>query len=244
MANEGGVWIMRGPSWDDPKCIHTVDGAVELIEKIGFLPLFKNGIDGFSLEEYTAPEFWWSGDAEKDPWEWREIIAREGKVAYGKFFDKKAGFISTEWLSHFANCRRDGYDFDALWDDGKAQARAKKIMDLYVEDLSDSEYYSFELEKKAGFGKHGEKGFDGVLTALQMQIYLCVSDFRQRRNKIGEPYGWPIAVYATPEHLWGYESVTSAYSVSPSESAAKIAEHMRGLFPDADGRKIRKICGV
>ena len=46
---------------------------------------------------------------------WREIIARSGKVAYGKFFDKKAGFISVEWLPVFANYRRDGDDFDALY---------------------------------------------------------------------------------------------------------------------------------
>ena len=38
---------------------------------------------------------------------------RYGKVAYGKFFDKKAGFISLEWLPYFANYRRSGYDFDA-----------------------------------------------------------------------------------------------------------------------------------
>lgn len=37
----------------------------------GFLPLFKNGIPGFSLEERTVPDYWWSGDEERDPWEWR-----------------------------------------------------------------------------------------------------------------------------------------------------------------------------
>ena len=27
----------------------------------------------------------WAGDKEQDPWEWCEIIARTGTVAYGKF---------------------------------------------------------------------------------------------------------------------------------------------------------------
>jgi hypothetical protein len=40
------------------------------------LPLFKNDIDGFSLEERTVPEYWWSDDPEIDPWMWRAIIAR------------------------------------------------------------------------------------------------------------------------------------------------------------------------
>ena len=50
-----------------------------------------------------------------------------------------------------------------------------------------------------------------MITGLQMQQYLCVRNFRQRKNKKGEAYGWPIAVYATPEHLWGCDYVTSAY---------------------------------
>lgn len=141
MANEGGTWIMYGVDEDDPYCIHTVDQLIEYINEIGFLPLFKNEIPGFSVEERTVPYYWWSGIQEKDPWEWREIIARDGKIAYGKFFNKKAGFISLEWLPYFANLRRDGYDFDALWDDEKASIRQKKIMDLFEthEDLFSAE---------------------------------------------------------------------------------------------------------
>ena len=149
-----------------------------------FLPLFKNEIPGFSLEERTVPEYWWSDDPEVDPWKWREIIARSGRVAYGKFFDRKAGFISKEWLPCFVNYRRDGYDFDALWEDGKASARQKKIMDLFAEEFEDEEYFSNELKQKAGFSKDGDKGFEGIITGLQMQTYLCVHDFRQRRNRI------------------------------------------------------------
>jgi hypothetical protein len=227
MGNESGEWIMYGLDWNNPKCIHTVDDAIKYINKVGFLPLFKNSIDGFSLEEHTAPECWWCDDPEVDPWIWREIIARSGKVAYGKFFDKKAGFISVEWLPYFANYRRDGYDFEALWDDEKASIRQKKIMDLFTDDNKDAELYSFEVKHKAGFGKDGEKGFEGTITSLQMQMYLCLSDFRKRKNKKGDEYGWPIAVYSTPEHIWGYDYVTSAYKEEPSESRKRIKGRIR-----------------
>ena len=33
-----------------------------------------------------------------------------------------------EWLPVFANYRRDGYDFDALYEDGKAPLKHKKII--------------------------------------------------------------------------------------------------------------------
>lgn len=75
MVVENGNWIMQGVEQNDSKCIHTVEEATTYIEKVGFLPLFKNEITGFSLEEFTVPEYWWSDDSEKDPWKWREIIA-------------------------------------------------------------------------------------------------------------------------------------------------------------------------
>ena len=80
------------------------------INEIGFLPFFKNEIEGFSVEEHTSNLYWWTGNKEQDSWEWRELIARSGEVAYGKFFHKKAGFISKKWFPYFAYYRRDGYD--------------------------------------------------------------------------------------------------------------------------------------
>lgn len=244
MPNESGTWIMYGPDRDDPSCLNSVEQAADFINKAGFLPLFKNDIPGFSLEEHTAPEYWWSEDCDHDPWEWREIIARRGDIAYGKFFDKKAGFISREWFPYFANYRRDGYDFDALWEDGKAPSRQKKIMDLYGEEHMDALYLSSELKKLAGFGKGGEKGFDGIVTGLQMQTYLCIRDFRRRRNKREEEYGWPVAVYVMPEQLWGYDFVTSAYEEEPDASAGRIARQIQELYPQAEEEQIRDVIGL
>ncbi len=244
MANESGTWIMHGVTEDDPTCIHTAEEAITYINKVGFLPLFKNDIPGFSLEEHTVPEHWWSEDPEHDPWEWRKAIARSGQVAYGKFFDKKAGFISKKWFPYFANYRREGYDFDALWDDEKASMRQKKIMDLFAEENADAELYSFEVKQNAGFGKDGEKNFEGTVTDLQMMTYLCMRDFRQKRNKKGEKYGWAIAVYSTPEHLWGYDYVTSAYKEDSAESWKRIAARMKEICPNATEAQIRRVAGI
>ena len=244
MANESGTWVMHGVAETDPRCIHTVEEAITYINEVGFLPLFKNDIPDFSLEERTVPENWWSGDPESDPWEWREIIAGSGQVAYGKFFDKKAGFISRDWFPYFANHRRDGYDFDALWDDEKASMRQKKIMDLFAEENADAELYSFEVKQNAGFGKDGEKNFEGTITDLEMKMYLCMRDFRQRKNKKGEYYGWAIAVYSKPEHLWGYDHVTSAYKENPVQSWKRIAERMKNICPTATEAQIRRVLGI
>ena len=166
MANESGEWIMHGLGWDDPLRVRSWQELIRWIDEVGFLPLFKNEAAGFSVEEHTSDRFWWTGDPEQDPWEWRELIARSGQVAYGKFFGRKAGFISREWFPHFANWRRDGYDFDSRWDEALASLRSKKIMDRFQEQ---GEWFSYRLKAAAGFGKDGEKNFEGVITDLQMQ---------------------------------------------------------------------------
>ena len=120
-------WIMKGMEWDDPYRIRSWRELVNWVNEVGFLPLFANEVPGFSAEEHVHTWSWWTGDAEQDPWIWREIIADSHEVAYGKFFNKKAGFISVEWLPYFANFRRDGYDFDARWEDELASSREKKI---------------------------------------------------------------------------------------------------------------------
>ena len=139
MGNEAGEWIIHGVTWDDPKCIHDVDEAVEYINRVGFLPLFKNEIPGFSLEERTVAEYWWSDDPVREPWRWRIAIAKRHDVLYGKFFAKKAGFISKKWLPVFANYRRDGYDFDALFEDEKAPIKHKNIMKQLYPEAADTQ---------------------------------------------------------------------------------------------------------
>ena len=230
---------MRGMDWNDPLRIRTPRELINYINQVGFLPLFANEVSGFSAEEHVSPLYWWSGDPAEDPWEWREIIARTGEVAYGKFFNRKAGFVSKEWFPVFANYRRDGYDFDARWDDELASRRSKKIVDLFVDH---DELYSFEVKKLAGFGKEGEKNFEGVITDLQMQGYIVTKDFRCRRRKSdGMEYGWPISIYTTPEKLWSYEEVSSAYREGPETSRDKLFARVREEYPWATDEQIRKV---
>ena len=89
---------------------------------------------------YTSvAEYWWSDDPVRDPWRWRIAIAKRHDVLYGKFFAKKAGFISKKWLPVFANYRRDGYDFDALFEDEKAPIKHKNIMKQLYPEAADTQ---------------------------------------------------------------------------------------------------------
>lgn len=245
-----GEWYMRGLDWDDPFRIRSYKELVSWIKEVGFLPLFSNEVDGFSAEEHVSPKYWWTGNTEQDPWAWREIIAAEREVAYGKFFGGRAGFISLEWLPYFANFRRGGYDFDSRWDDGLANRREKLIMDRLVGHDPDGEpiwkdeqILTTDLKRLCGFGKGGEKNFPGITTGLMMQTYLVIVDFHRRVSKKGEEYGMPVSVMLPPEAIWGYDIVTSAYSEAPADSWKRIFTRVKELFPEAADEDVIKLIG-
>ena len=238
---------MKGCDKNDPSALKSIEDAIVLIHKIGFLPLFSNDIPGFSVEEHVPAGNWWTGDETTDPWEWRMILARDPDMVYGKFFNRAAGFISHSFFPIFANYRRNGYDYDALFDDGLASYRSKKIMDVFEldDEASGRRLMTSEVKGLAGFGKDGgEKNFEGVLTDLQMQTYLIMGEFRQKKNRKGQPYGWHIAVMETPETKWGREFVTSCYCEDPGKSWQRIVQKMKECREDAGDREIEKMLGI
>ena len=96
------------------------------------------------------------------------------------------------------------------------------------------------MKKQAGFGKDGEKGFDGSITNLMMQIYLCNCDFKKRVNKRGIEYGWDVAVYSSIEHIYGYDYVTSCYKDNPQDSWKQLVQE---LYQICEEQSI-KLCSV
>lgn len=234
-----GEFIMIGCDPTDPGALRSPEDAKALIRRIGFLPLFSNSIPGFSIEEHVPAENWWTGDPQTDPWEWRMILAADEAIAYGKFFNKTAGFISKDFFPVLANYRRNGYDFDALFEDELASYRSKKIMDVFAcdDEGRGKEMLSSEIRELAGKD-------EATLTELQMQTYLIVSAFRQRKNKKGQLYGWHLSVYETPETKWGRDVIASGYKEDPVKSWKTIVSRMKTHFPEAGEEQVRKLLGI
>lgn len=217
--------------------LRSAEDIIELTTEAGFLPLFPGDIPGFSVEDCCPPELWFSDEAD-GPWEWKGPIARSGTCIYGKFFGTRAGFVSREWLPDFANLRRDGYDFDARYDDGLASRKDKDVYDTVAEHGA---ILSRELKRLRNYRKGGNTGFDTVITRLQMQTYITIGDFVYMKDKFGRPYGWGVAEYTTPEALFGCDFVASAYRRKPEESKERILAHLRGILPEAGEEQLLKL---
>lgn len=220
--------------------INNEEELAKLVSEVGFLPFFKNTIEGFSIEECTPSKLWFSDELE-GPWEWKGPVARRRDCIYGKFFSGRAGFVSLDWAPDFINFRRNGYDFDARYDDGLAPAKDKFLYDTVTEH---GELLSKELKRLCHYGKGGNKGFDSIVTRLQMQSYLVIADFEYMRDKAGNAYGWGVAKYAAPEYILGAEKVKEAYAREPEESGRRIMEYLSKLLPHASEKQLAKLLGT
>ncbi len=210
------------------KKIATCRDLRALVMEIGFLPLFQNEAAGFSVMDCTGIGRWWTGDERTDPWVWRMILSEDPSIAYGKLFRNRAGFVSKEWFPYFASYRRDGYDFDARYDDGKASHKCKKIMDLFGQQ---PKIPSYIIKSMAGFSGQGEKGFEGALTLLQMQTYITVRTFTRKQNRAGEYYGWHISVYSRAEDKFGKNFAAKSYRLGAEASREKLVRQMMKVNP-------------
>jgi len=218
--------------------IESRQDLMAVIQELGFLPFFANEIEGFSIEEHVPDEIWFT-DLE-GPWDWKGPVISEGDCVYGKFFHKKAGFISNKWFYDFANYRRDGYDFDARFEDGLATYDEQYLYNIIASRHS---VLSKDAKVIGGYVKPREKGkdswqprkgFDTNITKLQMKCYVITSDFVYETDKNGNPYGWGIARYATPEMYLGKKFENNVYKRSPEASKKRILKHLRSIMPDVE----------
>lgn len=213
--------------------IRTKEDLCDAVHRFGIVPLFKNGVSGFSVEEHVAPEAWFTDD--EGVWEWKGPVIRETGCAYGKFFGHKAVFISRDWYADYVNFRRDGYDFEGWYEDGLVSHNEKLIYDAITAGGS---IPSKMLKRMLYFRKGGRSGFDGAINRLQSNGYVLIDDFIYEHDRFGRTYGWGVAVYSTPEQRFGEDYLTSIGNRSPQESRARIFSHLMQLLPEADPHKI------
>ena len=217
--------------------IYTAAGLMEYIQEVGFLPLLDGGVMGFSAEEVVSDDcryvFLPDGGWDWPLWKWKGSIVTEGNCVYGKFFDKKAGFVSRKWWPDFCNYRRSRHPRPV---EGSIE---NAILTTLQENGS---LITRELRAACGFdGPNMRSKFDGYVTRLQMGCHIVTEDFVYPTDKHGREYGWGWSLLTTPESLYGRDA---AYTPNtPEESYARLLEHFRKILPEASDKQVRKLIG-
>lgn len=90
------------------RSIMSHESMLAAVKKNGIIPFFKVGVPGWSIEEQTAPGYWfWEDEAESlGPWDWKVDVVQSGEIAYGKFLGGKAAFATVEFYRELMNWRR------------------------------------------------------------------------------------------------------------------------------------------
>lgn len=215
--------------------IHTCAQLIETVQEIGFLPLLNSGIEGFSADEMVDEECRYvvfpGGGWDWQMWKWKGAVVMEGNCMYGKFFDKKAGFISREWWADFYNYRRS---VNPVPEEGT-------IEDAILTTLrSHGSLITRELRNACGFtGAKMRSKFDGYITRLQMGCHIVTEDFVYPRDKHNREYGWGWSLLTTPEELYGRDACQC--SRTPEESCQRIQLYLRSLLPGATEKQINRL---
>lgn len=209
---------------------------IQLIERIGFLPLLDSGIEGYSAEEIVDEECRYvvfpDGGWDWPLWKWKGSVITEGGHVYGKFFGGKAGFISQQWWPDFCNYRRSQYP-------APEEGSIEEAILLTLQE--EGSMITRELRAACGFtGPKMRSRFDSFVTRLQMASRIVTEDFVYPQDSHGREYGWGWSLLTTPERLYGRELCHC--DRSPEESFQRIYAHLQSLLPDASERQILRIC--
>ena len=215
--------------------IYTSAQMMELIDQVGFLPLLDSGIPGFAAEDIVAEECRYYNDPDEGfiwpLWQWKGEIVKETHCLYGKVFNRKAGFVSNQWIADLCNYRRSKYPYPT--DDSIEGA----ILDTLRMTGS---LITRELRSACGFtGAKMRSRFDGYVTRLQMACRIVTQDFVYPRDKHGHEYGWGWALLTTPEQLLGKEACQC--DRTPEESHDRLMQHLKGILPRASEAQLLKL---
>ena len=215
--------------------IHNANELMGRIQEMGFLPLLNCGIGGFSAEEMVDEDCRYvvydDGGWDWPMWKWKGPIVTEGGCVYGKFFNKKAGYVSMEWWPDLMNYRHHAYP-------APPEGSIEEAIVLTLREHGS--LITRELRAACGFtGTKMRSRFDGYVTRLQMACRIITQDFVYPRDKHGNEYGWGWALLTTPEQLLGKEACRCGRT--PQQSLERIVDHLRHILPHASEHQIMKL---
>ena len=219
------------------KDIYSAAGLMAYIQEVGFLSLLSCGVYGFSAEEVVSDDCRYvvfpDGGWDWPLWKWKGTVVTEGNCVYGKFFDKKAGFISREWWPDFYNYRRSKHPMPA-------EGSIEEAILLTLQQQGS--LITRELRTACGFDGPKMRGrFDAYVTRLQMACRVVTEDFVYPRDKHDRPYGWGWALLTTPEQLLGSDACKVGRT--PNQSQERILAHLKKIHSRIADKELLKIIG-
>lgn len=227
ICNPLKIGYLCGMKQDSPR-ITSAQSMIEVIRETGIIPFSRNRVRGWSIEEMTNPDWWFTTSDNLGPWDWKIDAIHEG-LLYGKFISRKSAFATGQMYRHLMNWRRSLPQYRVA-QTGRGMAttideRLQKYLSPTLlsaikehESLETSEIRSLleetipmEIRKKVGghvekylIPKVTKQAVDFLLGFLDMGTWTVVGDItRVYRGANCEYKGWQRNTVTTPDALFG-----------------------------------------
>lgn len=207
----------------------SADSMYHAIREKGIIPFFANDIKGYSIEELTAPQFWFDSDENENelgPWDWKIDCVQTGDIVYGKFLKGKAAFATPTWYRELMNYRRSlpKYQFDE---------KEKRILDYLMKQGTIT---IKEVRKLLDVKKNVA---DALIGKLMMQCRVITGDIQRVYRGENLTYvGWQVSTFCTPEDYFEEEMLPDC---TPEESRQRLLEHLMEITGEKDEKKLERM---
>jgi hypothetical protein len=169
---------------------------LERANQLGFMP-FSHFLPGFpSVSAETLPNIWYTGDAETDPWRWKDRAAEEKRLAYGCILGGHKGFVTERMYPIFLAAYRPEYSFQELYETGSLDQMTWRVWKLFDEHRI---LETHRVRRLMGVNKSTGSRVDAILRRLQQEYAITVSGSAQKVSAKGQLYGWRSNVYSLVE---------------------------------------------
>ncbi len=219
--------------------VSSAEGMLNLIHEYQLIPFFTNLVPGFSVEEHTPPELWFTEES-LGPWDWKIDCIQDGDIAYGKFLlGGKAAFATVDVYRELMNWRRSLPKY-------RPTADQQKVLD-YMEGQGSISVP--EIRKLMGITKSAA---DALLARIQMQTRIITGVITRIYRGADLQYsGWQRSTFCSPEALFegielpipGYVPRTLKSSLTPEQSLEFLKETIRKVCGDIPDKVLMKILG-
>ena len=181
-------------------------------------------------------EFNWDGDVEKI-WKWKDLLGKQRRAYYGKYFRGRGTFISLEFLPHFLAMRGSALksdDYQQFHAAGRITGEALTIWEALAKH---GPMATLELRHACKFdSKRGNVRFKHAM--LELQCLLVVVHFGTEQ----ETGAWASGRFELTSRAFP-EAANAARKLTLEAARVAIAAKYREWHPGAEPARIARLFG-
>ncbi len=200
----------------------TYEDFLSHVNKKGVLAFYGKMPAGIpTLQARTLEQNWHTGDADTDPWQWKDRCAEERALAFGCVLNGYKGFLSQELFPLFYDAYRENMSLQERAEEGLVSKMETDIYRMFEGGavLSTADVRGALHVTK----KEDASAVDTALKSLQKQFLISVCGNKRKLSFEGLPYGWPANAYCLTG-LWAGDWLKGA-RLPRAEARERILSH-------------------